>query len=127
MNPWTCWAIRAGLHLDGYGVVFTSEVSLVITPTHQPVPAGDPPRPAAIASTSAAWSACRFSRPAMQEMLRSMAAAHVLSVPANQQMVLAVRLYYGAWEDTTGMPAQVDHAGRAAPMPPPEIVETEER
>jgi hypothetical protein len=41
-------------------------------------------------------------------------------------MVLAVRLYYGTWEDTTGMPGQVimraNRANAAAG-----IIETEEQ
>jgi hypothetical protein len=47
-------------------------------------------------------------------------------IPAGHKLVLVVRLYYGAWEDTTGMPAQVvmraDRAAAAAGK-----VETEER
>ena len=62
---------------------------------------------------------------AMLEMMRNMAAAFT-QLPASQQMVLVVRLYYGPWEDTTGMPAQVmmraDRAAAAAGK-----IETEER
>ena len=61
----------------------------------------------------------------MREMMRNMAAAFT-QIPAGQQMVLVVRLWYGPWEDTTGMPAQVvmraDRASAAAGK-----VETEER
>jgi hypothetical protein len=39
-------------------------------------------------------------------MMDSMAATFT-QIPPSQQLVLVVRLYYGAWEDTTGMPAQV--------------------
>jgi hypothetical protein len=44
---------------------------------------------------------------AMKEMMRSVATATAPQVPATQQVVLAVRLYYGPWEDTTGMPKEV--------------------
>jgi hypothetical protein len=47
-----------------------------------------------------------FLKAAMKEMLRNMAQAGA-QLPPTQQMVLAVRLWYGAWEDTTGMPRQV--------------------
>ena len=53
-------------------------------------------------------------------------AAAFTQIPAGQQMVLVFRLWYGPWEDTTGMPAQVvmraDRASAAAGK-----VETEER
>jgi hypothetical protein len=62
---------------------------------------------------------------AMKEMMRDMAAAFT-QVPAGQQMVLVVRLYYGPWEDTAGMPAQVImRASRASAAAGK--VETEER
>jgi hypothetical protein len=52
-------------------------------------------------------------------------AAAFTQLPANQQMVLVVRLYYGPWEDTTGMPSQVMmRADRAAAAGK---IETEER
>jgi len=61
----------------------------------------------------------------MKEMMRNMAAAFT-QIPAGQQMVLVVRLWYGPWEDTKGMPAQVvmraDRASAAAGK-----VEMEER
>jgi hypothetical protein len=53
-------------------------------------------------------------------------AAAGAQLPAAQQMVLSVRLYYGTWENTTGMPAEVvmraTRANAAAG-----VVETEER
>jgi hypothetical protein len=61
----------------------------------------------------------------MTEMMRTMA-IEFSQIPAGHKLVLVVRLYYGAWEDTTGMPAQVvmraDRAAAAAGK-----VETEER
>ena len=43
---------------------------------------------------------------AMKEMMAIIAASFI-QIPASQQVVLAVRLYYGSWEDSTGMPAQI--------------------
>jgi hypothetical protein len=62
---------------------------------------------------------------AMMEMMRSMAAAS-RSIPDSQQLVLGVRLYYGAWEDTAGMPAQVVMRATRAAVAAGKI-ETEER
>jgi hypothetical protein len=31
----------------------------------------------------------------------------LIQIPSDQQIVLAVRLLYGSWESTAGMPAQI--------------------
>src|SRR5437870_3904813 len=43
---------------------------------------------------------------AMKEMVRKIATTFT-QIPASQQVVIAVRLYYGSWEDSAGMPAQI--------------------
>jgi hypothetical protein len=43
---------------------------------------------------------------AMMSMMNNMA-TELSQIPASQQLVLVVRLWYAPWEDTTGMPAQV--------------------
>jgi len=113
-----------GVQLEDYGVVFTSEVSLVITPGIMP---GRPTIPPELAARvrKARVERMPLLKAAMMGMMRNMAATLNL-IPANQQLVLVVRLYYGAWEDTTGMPAQVvmraDRSSAAAGK-----IETEER
>jgi hypothetical protein len=112
-----------GVQLEDYGLVFTSEVSLVVTPGIMP---GRPKIPPEMAARVHKLRVERMPllKAAMLEMMRNMAAAD--PIPASQQLVLVVRLYYGAWEDTTGMPAQVimraTRANAAAGK-----VETEER
>ncbi|MCU1232965.1 MAG: hypothetical protein JWP63_932 [Candidatus Solibacter sp.] len=100
-----------GLQLDGYGLVFTSEVSLVrapaITPFQKEIPKLVQERVHQLRVER-----LPILKAAMKEMLRNMAVAGK-QLPATQQMVLAVRLWYGAWEDTTGMPRQIlMHANR---------------
>ena len=113
-----------GVQLEDYGVVFTTEVSLVITPGLMP---GRPKIPPEMAARVKAQRLARLPllKAAMMTMMGSMAAA-LTQIPPSQQFVLVVRLYYGAWEDTTGMPAQVimkaDRASAAIGK-----VETEER
>jgi hypothetical protein len=53
-------------------------------------------------------------------------AAACTQIPADQQLVLVVRLYYGSWEDTTGMPAQVVMRATRASATAGKV-ETEER
>jgi hypothetical protein len=113
-----------GVQLEDYGVVFTTEVSLVITPGLMPGRPTIPPEMAARVKVQR-LERMPLLKTAMKGMMRDMATAFT-QVPAGQQMVLVVRLYYGAWEDTTGMKTQVtmraDRAGAAAGK-----VETEER
>jgi hypothetical protein len=113
-----------GVQLEDYGVVFTTEVSLVVTPGLMP---GRPKIPPEMAARVKVQRVARLPllKAAMRTMMDSMAAAFT-QIPPSQQLVLVVRLYYGAWEDTTGMPAQVImRASREAVAAAK--VETEER
>ena len=113
-----------GLQLDGYGLVFTTDVSLLVTPSISPFQR-EIPREVQARIHQRRLERLPALKVAMKEMLRNMAAT-TSQLPATQQMVLAVRLYYGTWEDTTGMPGQVimraSRANAAAG-----IVETEEQ
>jgi hypothetical protein len=94
-----------GVQLDDYGVVFTTEVSLVRTPGISPFRKQIPPELAAHVHQLRV-ERMPLLKAAMTEMLRNMATAFV-QIPAGQQLVLVVRLYYGTWENTAGRPAQV--------------------
>ena len=113
-----------GIQLEDYGVVFTTEISLVVTPGLMP---GRPTIPPEMAARVKVQRVARLPllREAMKGMMRDMAAAFP-QLPPGQQIVLVTRLYYGPWEDTTGMPAQIvmraDRANAALTK-----VETEER
>jgi hypothetical protein len=104
-NPVDLLGDTRGIQLDNYGIVFTAEVSLVVTPNISPF------RPEITKELAERVHKNRVERmplliAAMKEMMRNMATA-CPQIPANQQFLLAVRLYYGKWEDTTDMPAQV--------------------
>jgi hypothetical protein len=94
-----------GLYLDGYGAVFTTELSLIITPHANPF------RQQISKEEAAGVHQRKLARlpllkQAMAEMIRN-SAKTLVQIPDNQQIVLAVRLLYLPWEDTTGLPAQV--------------------
>lgn len=113
-----------GLQLDNYGLVFTTEVSLVrgmrITPFQKEIPKTEQDR-----VYRRRMERLPILKEAMKGMLRNMAKAGA-QLPATQQMVVAVRLWYGAWEDTAGMPRQlVMHANRSDAAKG--VVELEER
>ncbi|MEO8596294.1 MAG: hypothetical protein ABI759_23450 [Candidatus Solibacter sp.] len=95
-----------GVQMDDFGVIFTAEVSLVLTPAITPFMQKIPPE---LAGRIRQTRVDRLPalRAAMKEMMRSVATQVAAQVPASQQVVLAVRLYYGTWEDTTGMPKEV--------------------
>src|ERR1035438_995728 len=89
-----------GVQLDDYGVVFTTEVSLVRTPGLMP---GRPVIPPEMAARVRTLKVARLPllKAAMMGMMANMAAAFT-QIPPSQQLVLVVRLWYAPWEDTTG-------------------------
>jgi hypothetical protein len=94
-----------GLYLEGYGTVFTTEVSLILTPALTPF------RPEMKAQDvkrihDRKLKRLPIVRQAMKEMM--MAAANALdAMPQRDQIVLSLRFLYQPWEDTTGLPSQI--------------------
>jgi hypothetical protein len=91
-----------GLYLDGYGAVFTTELSLIVTPSMSPF------HPSLSPAEIAAVHKRKVDRlPALHQILKDMvqtAAKTLVQVPDNQQVVVAYRLLYLPWEDTSGLP-----------------------
>jgi len=94
-----------GLYLDGYGVVFTTEVSLIVTPGISPFHQ----------TISEAEKALVYQRKVarvpvliqlMSDMVKS-SAQQLSSLPDNEQVVLAVKLLYLPWEKTDGLPGMI--------------------
>ena len=104
-DPLDLLGFTRGVYLDGYGVVFTTELSLVITP-----------RPNPFMQTISKEMADKvrrrkverlpFLKAIMKEMMRS-AAMTFIQIPNDQQVVVAVRFLYEPWEDRNGMPSQI--------------------
>jgi hypothetical protein len=100
-----------GIYLDGYGAVFTTEMGLIVTPTVNPFN-----NTISEAQKTRVHSAKISRLPLLRKMivdnLRDMAVA-LTQVPKDQQIVLAVRLDYLGWENTTGLPGLITaHADR---------------
>jgi hypothetical protein len=94
-----------GLYLDGYGAVFTSEMSLIITPRVSPFHLEITKEE--VATVHRRKSArLPLLKQAMADMMKNSAMA-MIQIPDSQQIVVAVRLLYLPYEDTTGLPAQV--------------------
>jgi hypothetical protein len=94
-----------GIYLDGYGVVFTTEMGLIVTPTVNPFNSTITPE-----QKDRVHSAKVTRLPALKKAVTEMVkntATSLAQVPDTQQIVVAVRLDYLSWENTTGLPGLV--------------------
>jgi hypothetical protein len=104
-DPVDMLGLTRGLYLSNYGVVFSSEISLVVTPTIMPF------RPTITKELHDQVHQRKVDRvpalrAAMIEMIKR-AAQELPQVSDSQQIVVAVRLDYMSWEDRTGLPGQI--------------------
>jgi hypothetical protein len=94
-----------GVYLDGYGAVFTSEISLLrapsVNPFHQTISKEEMTQ-----VHKKKIDRLPALREAVKEMVKT-AARSLFLVPENQQIVIAVRLDYLQWEDTSGLPGLI--------------------
>jgi hypothetical protein len=94
-----------GVYLENYGVVFTTELSLVAAPAVTPF------RPAIPKEMAAKVRDRKLTRvPLLKKTmveLMTTAATALRDLPGDQQIVYGVSLHYYSWEDTSGLPAQI--------------------
>lgn len=104
-DPFVVLGPTRGIYLDGYGVVFTTELNLLATATLSPF------RPAFTKDELLKIKQKKAERLiALKKNMREMliaAAASLDNVPASEQVVLGVTLFYYNWEDSAGLPQQV--------------------
>ena len=104
-DPYLLVGPTRGIYLEGYGAVFTSEVSL------SNALAPNPFRAAITREDIARIRAKKLERlPALRQCMRDMllaAAASLDDVPASEQIVVGVSLLYFPAEDRSGMPGQI--------------------
>jgi hypothetical protein len=95
-----------GIYLQGFGAVFSAELELVQSPTVNPFHQKILPEEV-VATHARKVKQLPLLRQAMHDQL--MACAKSLdAMPANEQIVMVVRLdYQTAWENTDGLPAQI--------------------
>lgn len=104
------------IHLPGFGVVFTAELDLIQTPGLTPMrPRFSPDELAKIHKRKTDRLPLLYQ--AMKDTMVAIAAA-LPTMPAEEKIVLAVRLDYRPYEDTANLPGQVlmtaNRAGAAA-------------
>lgn len=94
-----------GVYLEGYGIVFTSELGLVTPPALTPF------HPAISAEDKARLRQKKLARlPQLRKLMRDLMvhSANTLgAVPMEEQIVYSMALSYTHWEDTTDLPRQV--------------------
>ena len=104
-EPFDLLGTTRGIYLEGYGVVLTMEVNLLISPGITPF------HPAYTAEEKAKVRQKKLLRlPALKQMMMDQlfsAASMLDMVPANEQIVLGVQLLYRSWEDSSGLPRQI--------------------
>lgn len=94
-----------GMYINGYGVVFTSEMDLVANTLVSPF------RPQVTKEDLTKLKHKKQQRIVMlRQIMRKMlmsTAASLDGVPVNEQVVLGVTLHYYPWEDAAGLPRQI--------------------
>ena len=106
MDPVDMLGGTRGLYIQGFGTVFTTEISLIVTPGNFPIA-----RPTFTPEIRAQVHQRKMARlPKLQEIMKDMVkvtAKTLLTLPDDQRIILAVRLRYLPEEDTAGLPSQI--------------------
>jgi len=94
-----------GVYLEGYGVVFSTELDLIVSPNLSPF--------------HQSFTKIEIVRihdkklrqlPVLKQNMREMLVASAVALenlPPSEQVVLAVTLFHYSWEDSSGMPSQI--------------------
>ena len=104
-NPLNVLGLTRGLYVPGFGVIFTTELELAqnnFNPLFTKAPTADLKSNLHDAKTRH----LQLLRNQMGAMMTN-AAKNLSFLGPNDQVVVAVRLYYESWEDKTGLPDQI--------------------
>jgi len=106
-NPCNVLGPTRGLYVSGLGAVFSAEVELAATPGGIGLfqTSVGPEQKANIRKLK--QSHVPLLEQTLRDMALSLASSPVLKLSDNDQVVVAARLVYRSWEDTTGMPGQI--------------------
>jgi hypothetical protein len=94
-----------GIYLNGYGAVFTTELNLMVTTNVSPFLQTIPKSYVTKVHTQK-MQRLPLLKQTMQDAMVATAAS-LDNVPAQENIVFGVSLFYYTWEDTTGLPAQI--------------------
>jgi len=104
-DPFDLLGNTRAVYLNGYGVVFTAELSLIVTPPVTPF------RQAVTKEDIERIHRRKLAKleglkRAMREMMAE-AARSLDGLPPGEQVVFAVTLFYYSWEQRAGLPSQI--------------------
>lgn len=94
-----------GVYLEGYGVVFSTELNLIVSPNLNPFHQSFTKMEIARIHDRK-MQRLPLLQQSMREMLVSSAVA-LENLPPSEQVVVAVTLFHYSWEDASGMPSQI--------------------
>jgi hypothetical protein len=108
-NPFSIIRPTRGLYLDGYGAVFTVDVSPVMSTTSMMHPTVT--KDEVTKAHKVRGERIGQLRSAMRAAVAD-AASSLDPVPADEQVTLVVYLQHHEWEDISGMPGQITFRGK---------------
>jgi hypothetical protein len=104
-DPFELLGPTRAVYLEGYGVVSSAELDLIVTPNLNPF------HQVFTTAEKARIHERKLQRlPLVKQDMREMLIASAVSLenlPPNEQVVLAVTLFHYSWEDSSGLPAQI--------------------
>jgi hypothetical protein len=95
----------SGVYLDGYGLVFTAPISLVIEQTFSPFNGGYTPQKAEAIHKRKLAQLPLLTKAANDMLVQAAKAATEL--PPDEKIALAIRFFYLDYEDTKGLPREI--------------------
>jgi hypothetical protein len=104
-DPFDLLGPTRGVYLEDFGVVFSAELNLIVTPNLSPF------HQSFTKQEIARIHQRKLARlPLLKQHMREMlitTASTLENLPPGEQVVLAVSLFHYSWEDSSGIPAQI--------------------
>jgi hypothetical protein len=104
-TPFDLLGNTRGVYLGGYGAVFTTEVNLLVTNNVSPFLQTIPKEYVTKVHAQKLQRIPVLKRSMRDAMVAT--AASLDNVPAGENIVLGVTLFYYNWENTSGLPSQI--------------------
>ena len=104
-EPFFVLVSTLGVYLEGYGTVFTTQLNLVNSANISPFKKSFTKEEKERLRKKKA-DRLPMLRQSMRELLMS-SGMQLGKMPAQENVVLAISLFYYSWENTTGLPAQI--------------------
>jgi hypothetical protein len=104
----------SGIYIDGYGVVFTSEVNLSYSPMIDPFQQTIPPQVKARTQVAELLQLPILRNEMRELLLRSSVTLDTL--PPSEQIVVGVKISHQSWQDKAGVPEQIVMQGQKSKL-----------